>query len=82
MEITSFNSRVLASLAVTVLLSVRWRVNGLYLSLVTEFPDMDVTQFKACVTCTATIDRDQVPSLSSSNGFTCPLSFIPIQIPM
>jgi hypothetical protein len=34
---------------------------------------MDVAQFKACVMCTATIDRDQVPSLSSSNGFTYPL---------
>jgi hypothetical protein len=34
---------------------------------------MDVVQFKACVTCTATIARDQVPSLSSSNSFTCPL---------
>jgi hypothetical protein len=34
---------------------------------------MDVTQFKACVTCAETIDRDQVPSLSSSNGFTYPL---------
>jgi hypothetical protein len=36
---------------------------------------MDVAQFKACVTCTATVDRDQVPSLSSSNGFKYP-SFI------
>jgi hypothetical protein len=34
---------------------------------------MDVAQFKACVTCAATIDRDQVPSLSTSNGFTYPL---------
>jgi hypothetical protein len=31
---------------------------------------MDVAQFKACVTCTATIDRDQVLSPLSSNGFT------------
>jgi hypothetical protein len=38
--------------------------------LASEFPDMDVAQFKACVTCTATLDTDQVPSLSSSNGFT------------
>jgi hypothetical protein len=37
-----------------------------------EFPDMDVAQFKACVTCTAIL-RDEVPSLSSSNGFTYPL---------
>jgi hypothetical protein len=36
--------------------------------LAPEFSDMDVAQFKACVTCTATLDRDQVPSLSSS-GF-------------
>jgi hypothetical protein len=31
---------------------------------------MDVAQFKACVTCTATLDRDQVPIISSSNIFT------------
>jgi hypothetical protein len=37
--------------------------------LAPEFPDIDVAQFKASVTCTATLDRDQVPSLSSSNGF-------------
>jgi hypothetical protein len=30
-----------------------------------EFPHMDLVQLKTCVTCTATIDRDQVPSLSS-----------------
>jgi hypothetical protein len=40
--------------------------------LVPEFQEMDVVQFKACVTCTAIINRDQVPSLSSSNGFTYP----------
>jgi hypothetical protein len=40
--------------------------------LVPEFPDMNVAQFKACVTCTAILDRDQVPSLSGSNGFTYP----------
>jgi hypothetical protein len=34
---------------------------------------MDVAQFKAYVTCTATVDRDQVPSLLNSNGFTYPL---------
>jgi hypothetical protein len=39
---------------------------------VPEFSDMDVAQFKACVTCTATLDRDQEPSLSGSNGFTYP----------
>jgi hypothetical protein len=27
--------------------------------LAPEFPDIDVAQFKACVTCTATLDRDQ-----------------------
>jgi hypothetical protein len=48
-------------------------VNSLYLYVVTKFTDMDVSQFKACVTCIATIDRDQVPSLSSNNGFTYPL---------
>jgi hypothetical protein len=32
---------------------------------------MDVAQFKAYVTCTVTLD--QVPSLSSSSGFTYPL---------
>jgi hypothetical protein len=37
-----------------------------------EFPDMDVAQLKACVICTATLDIDQVPSLSSSNGFIYP----------
>jgi hypothetical protein len=73
MEITSFNGRGLAFLAVTVFWSVRCHVNSLYLSVVTEFSDMDVAQFKACITCTATIDRDQVPSLSSSDGFTYPL---------
>jgi hypothetical protein len=31
--------------------------------LAPEFPDIDVAQFKACVTCTATLDRNQVPSL-------------------
>jgi hypothetical protein len=36
--------------------------------LAPEFPDMDVAQFKACVTCTATLDRDQV----HSNVFACP----------
>jgi hypothetical protein len=40
--------------------------------LAPEFPDMDVAQFKACVTCTATLGGDQVPSLSSSNGFMYP----------
>jgi hypothetical protein len=33
---------------------------------------MDIVQFKACVTCAATVDRVQVPSLSSTNGFTHP----------
>jgi hypothetical protein len=37
-----------------------------------EFPDIDVAQFNACVTCTATLDRDQVPSLSKTNGFAYP----------
>jgi hypothetical protein len=41
--------------------------------LAPEFPDMDVAQFKECVTCTATLDRHEVPSLSSSIGFTYPL---------
>jgi hypothetical protein len=36
------------------------------------FPDMDVAQFKACVTHTVPLDRDQVLSLSSSKGFTYP----------
>jgi hypothetical protein len=40
--------------------------------LAPEFPDIDVVQFKACVSCTATLDRDQVPSLSTSNGFAYP----------
>jgi hypothetical protein len=34
---------------------------------------MDVAHFKAFVTYTATIDRAQVPSLSSGKGFTYPL---------
>jgi hypothetical protein len=34
---------------------------------------MDVAQFKARVTCIVTLHSDQVPSLSSSNGFTYPL---------
>jgi hypothetical protein len=37
-----------------------------------EFPDMDVAQFKACVMRRATLDRDQVHSLSSSNSFAYP----------
>jgi hypothetical protein len=37
-----------------------------------HFPDMDVAQFKVCVTCRGTLDRDEVPSLASSNGFTYP----------
>jgi hypothetical protein len=44
--------------------------------LAPEFPDMDVAQYKACVTCTATLDRDQVPSLSTSNGFAYPPYFM------
>jgi hypothetical protein len=40
--------------------------------LAPELPDIDVALFKACVTCTATLDRHQVPSLSTSNGFTYP----------
>jgi hypothetical protein len=40
--------------------------------LAPEFPDMDVAQFKACGTCTVTLDRDHVPSPSSSNGFSYP----------
>jgi hypothetical protein len=31
--------------------------------LAPEFPDMDVAQFEARVTCTAALDRDQEPSL-------------------
>jgi uncharacterized protein (DUF433 family) len=31
--------------------------------LAPEFPHMNVAQFKECVTCTATLDRDQVPTL-------------------
>jgi hypothetical protein len=34
---------------------------------------MYVAQFRARVTCTATLDIHQVPCLSSSNGFTYPL---------
>jgi hypothetical protein len=37
--------------------------------LAPELPDMGAAQFKAYVMCTATLDRDQVPSLSSSNSF-------------
>jgi hypothetical protein len=40
--------------------------------LAPEFPDIGVAQFKSRVTCTATLDRDQVPGLSSCNGFTYP----------
>jgi hypothetical protein len=40
--------------------------------LAPEFPDIDAAQFKACVSCKATLDRDQVPSHSSSNGFAYP----------
>jgi hypothetical protein len=76
MEITSFNSRVLAFLAVAVFWLVRCHVNSLYLSVVTEFPDMDVAQFKACVTCAATIDRAQVPSLSSNPNLITFLTLI------
>jgi hypothetical protein len=37
-----------------------------------EFPDMDVAQFKAYVTCTVTTESDKVPTLSSSKAFTYP----------
>jgi hypothetical protein len=48
-----------------------WYMKEKHISILArEFPDIDVAQFKACVTCTATVDRDQVPSLSSSDGFT------------
>jgi hypothetical protein len=40
--------------------------------LAPEFPVMDIALYKECVTCTAKLDRDEVPSLSSSNGFTYP----------
>jgi hypothetical protein len=40
---------------------------------------MDVAEFKACKKCTTTLDRDQVSSLSSSNGFTYPP--YPIHLP-
>jgi hypothetical protein len=46
--------------------------------LAPEFPDMDIAEFKACVMCTATLYRDQVPSLSSSNGFTYPTHLPPL----
>jgi hypothetical protein len=36
------------------------------------FPDMDIAQFKACVTCIETLDRNQVPNLLSSTGFMYP----------
>jgi hypothetical protein len=37
-----------------------------------DFQTLMLLGFEACVTCTATIDRDQIPSLSSSNGFAYP----------
>jgi hypothetical protein len=46
-----------------------------------ELPDMDVAQIMACVMCRATLDRDQVPSLSSSNSSTyspCPTHLPPL----
>jgi hypothetical protein len=49
--------------------------------LAPEFPDKDVAQFKASVTRTASLDRDQVPSLSSSSGFVyppCPTHLSPL----
>jgi hypothetical protein len=46
--------------------------------LAPEFPDIDVAQFKAYVTCTGTLDRDQVPSLSSSNDFPYPMHLPPL----
>jgi hypothetical protein len=58
---------------------ILWYMNGLkqrkekHISLLApEFPGMDVAQFKACVTCTATVDSDKVPSLSSSKSFMYP----------
>jgi hypothetical protein len=35
---------------------------------------MAAAEFKACVTCTATLDRDEVSSLSSSTSFIYPPS--------
>jgi hypothetical protein len=49
--------------------------------LAPEFPDIEVVQFKASVTCIATPDRYQVSSLSSSNGFMyppCPMHLPPL----
>jgi hypothetical protein len=40
--------------------------------LAPEFPDTDIVQVKAYVTCTATPDKDQIHSLLSSNGFAYP----------
>jgi hypothetical protein len=49
--------------------------------LAPEFQDMDVAQFKACLTCTATLDIDQIPSLSSSNSFTFSTLILGTKVP-
>jgi hypothetical protein len=49
--------------------------------LAPEPPNMDVAQFNACVSCTATLDRYQVPSLSSSNGFTFSTLILGAKVP-
>jgi hypothetical protein len=79
-QITSFNRRILVSLAITVFRLVCCHLNSLYLSVVTNFTGMDVSQFKAYVMCTATIDRDKYPVCQAVTALHTLYSFIAIQI--
>jgi hypothetical protein len=78
MEITSFNSRVLASLAVTGLWPVRRRVNGLYLSVVTEtflcaLPRNQRLSLQYLASSVVFVVVEKCSNDSpSSNEFTCP----------
>jgi hypothetical protein len=36
------------------------------------FVDEDISQFKVCATCWLSLNKQQVPALSRSNGFVCP----------
>jgi hypothetical protein len=40
--------------------------------LAREFVDEDVSQFKVCATCWLSLNKQQIPALSRSNGFVYP----------
>jgi hypothetical protein len=40
--------------------------------LATKFVDEDVSQFDVCATCWLSLNKQQIPALSRSNGFVYP----------